>query len=69
MGLGAGRATRFAIVVVVVLERLIRFASASVPVFTDQRSTPQLAPAVADSVPMDSKGRTKANARVSTAAR
>src|SRR5579859_5490490 len=39
--LGAGSEIRDAIVVGVIAWRLIRLASASVPVFTDQRSTPQ----------------------------
>ena len=39
---GAGNASREAIVVAVVESRLINPASASVPVLTDQRSTPQL---------------------------
>src|SRR5437867_9456441 len=48
MGLGAGRPVRFAIVVGVVDERLMRLASGSVPVLTDHRSTPQVAAATGD---------------------
>ena len=69
IGLGAGRAARLAMVVVVVLERLIRLASASVPVFTDQRSTPQVTAIAMDCAPTASKGRTNASARPSAATR
>jgi hypothetical protein len=68
MGLGAGRAARLAIVVVVVLERLMRPASGSVPVFTDQRSTPHAAMTV-DPAPTDTDGRTRASARPNAATR
>src|SRR5438445_13887372 len=67
-GLGAGKAVRLAIVVVVVLERMIKFASGSVPVFTDQRSTPHVAAMTADCVPTASKGRTNARATPNSAA-
>src|SRR2546423_4353766 len=43
IGLGAGSAVRLAIVVGVAAPRLIEPASGSVPVFTDQRSTPHVA--------------------------
>jgi hypothetical protein len=46
MGLGAGKLVRLVIEVGVVDERLIRPASPSVPVFTDQRSTPHCVAAV-----------------------
>src|SRR5438093_192681 len=53
MGLGGGRLARPAIVVVVVDERSMRLASGSVPVLTDQRSTPQLAAAACDAEDVD----------------
>lgn len=43
MGLGVGKARIFAIVVFIGALRLTKPASASVPVFTDQRSTPHCA--------------------------
>ena len=65
IGLGAGRPVRLAIVVLVGLERLMRLASVSVPVFTDHRSTPQAASAGCDAEPSNVRGRTRASAKLS----
>jgi hypothetical protein len=62
IGRGAGSALRLAIVVVVVLERLIRLASGSVPVLTDQRSTPHVAAMTAEPLLADTNGRASTSA-------
>src|SRR5438034_4001514 len=68
IGRGAGRPARLAIVVVVVLERLTSCASGSVPVFTDQRSTPHVA-ATTTTPPTGSHDKTRPRATASTTAR
>src|SRR5438552_2007312 len=65
VGLGAGRPVRVAIVVVVVLERLMRLASGSVPVFTAQRSTPHVTAKLVEAGPNSAMGRTRPSARLS----
>jgi hypothetical protein len=63
IGLGAGDADRLAIVVVVTLERFMRLASGSVPVFTDQRSTPHVAATTVEPQAIDRYGTESARAR------
>lgn len=66
IGLGADRLVRLAIVVVVVDARLMRIASGSVPVLTDQRSTPHVAAATVAFVAVEPIVSAKASTRLGT---